>query len=136
MRLLVLQGVCLAAVMAFVASPAHAQLNSSMMNPDKPSKTQEEIEREKQLEKQYKDSLREIPDVKGSDDPWHNVRSTEDKPPPAAAAPKVAQHKPKPKPKTPAGATASAAPSPWPGQRSPPPWPGGQPAQAPWPTPH
>lgn len=133
MRSLALQGLCLAAAMAFVAAPAHAQLNSSMMNPDKPAKSQEETEREKQLEKQYKDSLREIPDAKGSDDPWHNVRSTEDKPAPAPA-PKVVQHKPKPKPKTPAGATASAAPPPWPGQRSPPPWPGSQPAQAPWPT--
>lgn len=62
---------------ALMGSAAHAQSNMPNVNliPDLPSKTPEQIERDKQRDKAYRDSLRKIPDAKGSNDPWGGVRS-------------------------------------------------------------
>ena len=67
------------------ATPARAQSEGPHMNllSDAPSKTPDEIEADQQKEKAYKDSLKKIPDAKGSSDPWGNVRSDAPK---AAAA--------------------------------------------------
>jgi len=125
------KAVCIAAVTVFMAGPVHAQLNSKMANPESAPKTQQQIEREKEIEKRYKDSLRSIPDAKTNNDPWSSVRNTD-----ADATP---AHKPvvkpaKPKASKPAS-TAAAAASPWPSPRqNPPPWPGTQ-SPPPWPTP-
>jgi hypothetical protein len=51
---------------------------------DSPSKTPEEREKEEAQQKAYKESLRKIPDAKGSSDPWGTVRSNDT---PKASAP-------------------------------------------------
>lgn len=83
-----------AAVMfALFATPALAQSPNVNLIPELPSKTPEQIEQEKQLQREYRDSLRKIPDAKASNDPWGSVRGTET---PAAAS----RAKPKAKPKS------------------------------------
>ena len=64
---------------------------------DGPSKTPDELEAEQQRNQAYKDSLRKIPDAKGSNDPWGGVRT--------ADAPKTVQPKAV-QPKTAASASA------------------------------
>jgi hypothetical protein len=56
---------------------------------DMPSKTPDELEREAAQQKAYKDSLRKIPDAKGSSDPWGTVRSVETPKPSAPAKPRT-----------------------------------------------
>ncbi len=124
------KAIVIAAAVVGMAGPVHAQLNSKMMNPDTPAKTQDQIERDKQLEQKYKDSLRAIPDAKNANDPWHIVRGSDaDATPPPKPAVKHA------KPKAAKPASANAAASPWPTPRQgPPPWPGTQSSTA-WPAP-
>jgi hypothetical protein len=82
-----------AALIALLAGPAYAQsLPDINIIPEARSKTPDEIERDKANEQAYKDSLRKIPDVKASSDPWGSVRST-DAPKPA----KTTQTKPRSK---------------------------------------
>jgi hypothetical protein len=83
----------IAAVFAVLAGPAYAQAPNINLIPELKSKTPEEKEAEEARDKAYKESLRKIPDAKGSTDPWGNVRS--DAPKPAAQA----------KPKTKTGST-------------------------------
>jgi hypothetical protein len=64
---------------------------------DGPSKTPDELEAEQQRNQAYKESLRKIPDAKGSNDPWGGVRT--------ADAPKTVQSK-----TVPAKTAASAKP--------------------------
>ena len=64
--------------------------------PEMQSKTDEEKEQDKVKDKAYRESLKKIPDAKGANDPWGNVRSTEA---PKAAAPA--------KPKTKTGSTTN-----------------------------
>jgi hypothetical protein len=63
---------------------------------DGPSKTPDELEAEQQRNQAYKESLKKIPDAKGSSDPWGGVRTSD--------APKTVQSKTaasaKPKAKT------------------------------------
>ena len=66
-----------AVMLALLTGPAFAQMPDINLIPELPSKTPEQIERDQQLEKAYKDSLRKIPDAKASNDPWGAVRSTE-----------------------------------------------------------
>jgi hypothetical protein len=66
-----------AALLGLLASPAYAQMPNVNLIPDMPSKTQDQIEQEQAQEKAYRESLRKIPDAKGSTDPWGGVRSTE-----------------------------------------------------------
>jgi len=80
-----------AALLVLLTAPAYAQKMPDInLIPEVKSKTPEEIERDKQLEKAYKDSLRKIPDAKGSNDPWGAVRSSET---PATHAPAKAKTK-------------------------------------------
>jgi hypothetical protein len=59
------------------ATPALAQMPNMNLIPDLPSKTPEQIEQDKQLQKAYRDSLRKIPDAKAANDPWGSVRSAD-----------------------------------------------------------
>lgn len=61
---------------ALVSGPAFAQAPHFNMLADKPGKTPEEIEKQKAIERAYKDSLRKIPDAAVVDDPWGGVRNT------------------------------------------------------------
>lgn len=85
-----------AAALALLAGPAYAQMPSVNILPEVVSKTPEEKEAEAARDKAYKESLRKIPDAKGSSDPWGTVRSG-DTPKPAVAA----------KPRTKTGSTAN-----------------------------
>jgi hypothetical protein len=89
----------IAAVFALLTAPtfAHAQTPNINLIPELASKTPEEKEQEAAQQKAYKDSLRKIPDAKGSSDPWGNVRSTD--------APKTSAPA---KPKTKTGSTAKS----------------------------
>jgi hypothetical protein len=73
-----------AAVVVLLTAPAYAQSPNINLIPEMTSKSPEEKEQEAVRDKAYKDSLRKIPDSKGSSDPWGTVRSTEA---PKAAAP-------------------------------------------------
>jgi hypothetical protein len=73
-----------AAVIVLLAGPAYAQTPNINLIPELQSRSPEEKEADAVKEKAYKESLRKIPDAKGSSDPWGNVRSTDT---PKAAAP-------------------------------------------------
>ncbi|HJZ22770.1 MAG TPA: hypothetical protein VJ226_17525 [Bradyrhizobium sp.] len=74
-----------AAFIVLLTAPAYAQMPQlNLLQDNTPAKTQEEKDAEAAKDKAYKDSLRKIPDAKGSTDPWGNVRSD----PPKAAATK------------------------------------------------
>ena len=66
-----------AAVVAWLASPAHAQIPAINLTPDKPSKSQEEKDYDAARDKAYKESLKKIPDAKAPADPWGSVRSVD-----------------------------------------------------------
>lgn len=71
------------------ATPALAQMPAINMAPMDRPKTSEEIEKQKEIDRAYKDAISKLPDQQGSKDPWGNVRSVD----PAAkkpAAPKAA----------------------------------------------
>jgi hypothetical protein len=86
------------AAVALLAGPAAAQMSTPNINlmPETQSKSPEEKEADAIKEKAYRESLKKIPDAKGSNDPWGTVRSTE--------APKAASPA---KPKTKTGSTAN-----------------------------
>lgn len=71
------------AALVVLAAPAFAQAPNVNLIPELASKTPEQKEQERIAEKAYRDSLRKIPDAKGSSDPWGGVRSA-DAPKPAA----------------------------------------------------
>jgi hypothetical protein len=85
-----------AAVIVLLAGPAYAQTPNINLIPELQSRSPEEKEADAVREKAYKESLRKIPDAKGSSDPWGNVRGTDT---PKAAAPA--------KPRTKTGSTAN-----------------------------
>lgn len=66
-----------AAVIALLAGPAYAQTPNINLMPQMQSKTPEEKEAEAVRDKAYKESLKKIPDAKGSSDPWGNVRGAD-----------------------------------------------------------
>lgn len=73
-----------AAVVVLLTASAYAQAPNVNLIPEMRSQSPEEKEQEAARDKAYKDSLRKIPDSKGSSDPWGTVRSSEA---PKAAAP-------------------------------------------------
>ncbi len=77
-----------AAVIVLLAGPAYAQTPNINLIPELQSRSPEEKEADAVREKAYKESLRKIPDAKGSSDPWGNVRST-DTPKAAPAKPRT-----------------------------------------------
>ena len=76
-RLAVAAAIALLAVPAsmVLVRPAHAQMPNINLIPELQSKTPEEKEQDAARDKAYKDSLRKIPDAKGSSDPWGSVRA-------------------------------------------------------------
>jgi hypothetical protein len=60
---------------ALLSGPAFAQTPQINLLADGPGKTQEEIEKQKAIEKAYKDTLRTIPDASVVNDPWGGVRN-------------------------------------------------------------
>jgi len=65
-------------LIALFAGPAFAQDSGSPhinLLADGPAKTPEEIEKAKEVERAYKDTLKTIPNATGPSDPWGNVRS-------------------------------------------------------------
>ena len=66
-----------AAVMVLLTAPAYAQMPNVNMMPELRSKSPEEKEQDAIRDKAYKDSLKKIPDAKGSSDPWGTMRSTD-----------------------------------------------------------
>lgn len=85
-----------AAVIMLLAWPAYAQSPNINLIPEMQSRSPEEKEADAARDKAYKESLKKIPDAKGSSDPWGNVRSTDT---PKAAAPA--------KPRTKTGSTTN-----------------------------
>jgi hypothetical protein len=83
-----------AAMLALLMVPAYAQMQTPNINlmPEVKSKTPEEKEQDEIKDKAYRDSLRKIPDAKGSSDPWGTVRGPD--------TPKTATAPAKPKTKT------------------------------------
>jgi hypothetical protein len=72
-----------AAVLALLTAPAYAQAPNINLIPEMVSKTPEEKEADAVKDKAYKESLKKIPDAKGSSDPWGTVRSDAPKAPSA-----------------------------------------------------
>ena len=67
-----------AAVIALLTGPAYAQVLPNVnLIPEIASKTPEEKEQEAAQQKAYRESLKKIPDAKGSSDPWGNMRSVD-----------------------------------------------------------
>lgn len=92
----VVRSIFVVALAAFVAGPAAAQMPNINMMPDVKSKTPEEKERDAQVDKAYRESLRKIPDAKGAADPWGEVRGADAGKPmarPKTAEPKTAERK-------------------------------------------
>jgi hypothetical protein len=77
------------------SAPAFAQDSSPHINllADGPGKTQEEIDKAKEVEKAYRDTLRKIPDAATSNDPWGGVRNEGGPKARAAGHPKAAKPK-------------------------------------------
>lgn len=80
---------------ALVSAPAyvHAQMPNINLLADGPGKTEEQIERDKAIDRAYKDTLRKIPDAKASNDPWGSVRTESE--PKAKPVARGAKTKPK-----------------------------------------
>ena len=85
-----------AAVIALLMGPTHAQMPNLNLVPEVKTQSPEQKEAEAVRDKAYKESLKKIPDAKGSSDPWGNVRSTDT---PKTAAPA--------KPRTKTGSTTN-----------------------------
>jgi hypothetical protein len=87
----------IAATVALLTLPAYARAQMPNINliPETVSKTPEEKEQDAIRDKAYRDSLKKIPDAKGTSDPWGTVRS--DTPKTAPVDKKSASAKPKTK---------------------------------------
>jgi hypothetical protein len=66
-----------AAILFLLASPAYAQAPHLNLVPELTSRTPEEKEQDAIKDKAYRESLKKIPDAKGSSDPWGNMRSAD-----------------------------------------------------------
>ncbi len=65
-----------ASVILLLTGSAYAQMpQMNLLQDNSPPKTQEQKDAEEAKDKAYKESLKKIPDAKGSADPWGNVRS-------------------------------------------------------------
>ena len=85
-----------AAVIVLLTAPVYAQTPNINLIPEMGSRSPEEKEADAVRDKAYKESLKKIPDAKGSSDPWGSVRSTDT---PKTAAPA--------KPRTKTGSTTN-----------------------------
>jgi hypothetical protein len=99
--------VVLAASATLLPGRVHAQMSGDdgphiNILADGPAKTPDELEAEQQRNQAYKESLRKIPDAKGSNDPWGGVRTSD--------APKTVPSKTMPSKTVPSKTAASAKP--------------------------
>jgi len=79
----IFRAAALVGLLAGLSGPVQAQSPNINLIPEFAAKTPEEKEAEAIKEKAYRESLRKIPEAKGSNDPWGTVRAAE----PAKAAP-------------------------------------------------
>ena len=80
-----------AMALALLAGPVYAQAINLV--PQDKRLTNEEIERNKQIDEEYKASIKKIPDQKPNNDPWGSVRGSGAS---QATAAKTGQPKPAP----------------------------------------
>jgi hypothetical protein len=73
----IVKSIRLAALVMLLTSPVYAQAGDD-------GKSAAEIERAKAIEKDYKESLKRIPDAKANNDPWSGVRPAAETPKPRA----------------------------------------------------
>jgi hypothetical protein len=78
-----------------LATPALAQMPAINMAPQGKHMTSEEIEKQKEIDRAYKDAISKLPDQQGSKDPWGNVRNVD--PSAQKQAPKAAAKPARPK---------------------------------------
>jgi hypothetical protein len=84
----IFRAAALVGLLAGLSGPAYAQTPNINLMPELATKTPEEKEAEAIKERAYRESLKKIPDAKGSNDPWGAVRTAEP-PKPAPAKPKT-----------------------------------------------
>ncbi len=74
-----------AVLLPILAQPVYAQLPPVNLLGDKPAPSEEQVKRQQEIDKAYKDTIKDIkPQAKR--DPWGSVRRADDKP--AKTAPK------------------------------------------------
>jgi hypothetical protein len=80
-----------AVMMLALGAPAYAQSKETAptMEQMMDSKTPDQVEKEREADKAYKESLKKIPDAKASSDPWGSARTADT----AKTAPKPAATK-------------------------------------------
>lgn len=78
-----MKSLSVAAVLALLAIPAHAQTPNINLMPEVKTMTPEEKEQDAITQKAYRESLRQIPNAKADSDPWGGVRSETPKAAPA-----------------------------------------------------
>jgi hypothetical protein len=76
-----------------LATPAWAQMPGMNLAPQDKQYTSEELEKQKEIDRAYRDAIKKLPDQQRSNDPWGNIRSV-DQSAPKPAAPKAATVKP------------------------------------------
>ena len=60
-----------------LSGPAYSQLKPSInLAPEKPPLTDQEKERQKEIDDAYRAATKKIPDQKAATDPWGNMRDT------------------------------------------------------------
>jgi hypothetical protein len=73
-----------------LATPALAQMPGLNMAPQDKQYTSEELEKQKEIDRAYKEAIKKLPDQQRSNDPWGNIRNV-DQSAPKPAAPKAAK---------------------------------------------
>jgi hypothetical protein len=65
-----------AVTIVLLTGPACAQgLNMNLLN-EKPAQTEEELEKERAIDRAYKSAIEKVPTKKTEADPWGNMRSS------------------------------------------------------------
>jgi hypothetical protein len=94
-----------AALAVVLAGPALAQNPALNMAPQDKHLTPEEIEKQREIDRAYKEAISKLPDQQRSNDPWGNIRSVDPSAPKTAAKPAAAKPaKPAAKPAAPKNA--------------------------------
>jgi hypothetical protein len=73
-----------------LATPALAQTPSINMAPQDKQYTSDELEKQKEIDRAYREAIKKLPDQQGNKDPWGLVRGV-DQSAPKSAAPKAAK---------------------------------------------
>lgn len=78
-----------------LAAPARAQMPPINLAVGGKQLTSEEIEKQKEVDRAYRDAIKKLPDQQRSNDPWGNIRNVDQ--PAQKAAPKAAAKPARPK---------------------------------------